>query len=293
MLWTLFVVGLLVVGLLTALLSQPAGALVDRLLDRARPAFDALVECLGAPLAFLVVLSAGLGATLVLGMGVGFGARASGHYDWTMYWWWMHHHTHGLTAVMQTLTLMGDALETRVLAIVAGVLLIALKPRRAWLTIFAMVAVAGLEFELQQILALAIHRGHPPVGLGTYPSGGVGRLVAFTGVIVLLCTRLFEPVSRAVRTVGWTIVALLGWTELYSRVYLGKHFTSDAIGGAIFAVLLVLTVGLALSAVMGPRHDDAAGSRAAVDEDKQGVETNAAASPATGQPGFLLRARAR
>jgi membrane-associated phospholipid phosphatase len=36
-------------------------------------------------------------------------------------------------------------------------------------------------------------------------------------------------------------------------VYLGKHFVSDAVGGAIFGVMLILTVGLAIEALTSNR----------------------------------------
>ncbi|MGH9298297.1 MAG: phosphatase PAP2 family protein [Acidimicrobiales bacterium] len=248
--WLVYLGGVVVVVVVVAGLTRPAGGLTLRAMSRVRAALSSLVEALGGPLAYLVALSAGVGATLVATMAVGLAARASRHYDKAMYRWWLHHHSHTLTAVMRVLTQLGDSKEMRIAAIVACVALVALRPRFAWVTIFAIVSVMALEFELQLILSLAIHRGHPPIGRGTYPSGGVARLVSLPGVVLLLCARFFEPFSRRLRTAGWVVVSLLGWTEFFSRLYLGKHYTSDAIGGAVFGALLVLTVGLAVSTVI-------------------------------------------
>jgi membrane-associated phospholipid phosphatase len=203
--------------------------------------------------AFLVALSAGTGVTLVVCMVVGVGARAFGHEDWRFYHWVSGEQTHVLTELMKVLTQIGGTLEMRITAVVVGLILVALKPRYAWVTVLALFSVMALQFELAQILGLAIHRGHPPVGRGTYPSGGVSRLVALPGVVLLLVTAYWRPVNRFVVRAGWAVVALLGWTELYSRVYLGKHFVSDSVGGAVFGVMLIVAVGLAIAAAMSNR----------------------------------------
>jgi membrane-associated phospholipid phosphatase len=203
--------------------------------------------------AFLVALSAGTGATLVVCMAVGVGARAFGPQDWRFYHWVSGEQTHALTQLMKILTQIGGTLEMRITAVVVGLILVALKPRFAWVTVLALFSVMALQFELAQILGLAIHRGHPPVGRGTYPSGGVSRLVALPGVVLVLVTTYWHPVNRWAVRAGWAVVALLGWTELYSRVYLGKHFVSDSVGGAVFGVMLIVAVGLAIAAAMSNR----------------------------------------
>jgi membrane-associated phospholipid phosphatase len=149
----------------------------------------------------------------------------------------------------------------RIAAVVVAVVLVILKPRFAWVTVLAIVSVMALQFELAQILGLAIHRGHPPVGHGTYPSGGISRLIALAGTVLLLVTRFWDPVSPRVVRIGWAVVAALGWTEFYSRVYLGKHFVSDAIGGAVFGLMLIVTVGVAIAAATPVRLSVARTSR--------------------------------
>jgi membrane-associated phospholipid phosphatase len=248
--WVIYAVGLAIAIAAGAGLAGPLASLVRRATEPGVAASDALVRGYGRLVAFLVALCVGTGATLVVGMIVGVAARAFGTEDWRFFHWVSGQQTHALTQLMKVLTQIGGTLEMRITAVVVGVILVALKPRFAWVTVLALFSVMALQFELAQILGLAIHRGHPPVGHGTYPSGGVSRLVALPGVILLLVTRYWPPSSPWVARAGWAVVALLGWTELYSRVYLGKHFVSDSVGGAIFGVMLIITVGLAIGVAM-------------------------------------------
>jgi hypothetical protein len=251
--WVIYLGGLAIVIAAAVGLARPILALVQRAAEPGLAAFDVLARGYGRLVAFLVALCAGTGATLVVGMVVGVGARAFDAQDWRFYHWSLGQQTHGLTRLMEALTQIGNTLEMRIAAVVVGLILIALRPRFAWLIVLALVSVMALQFELAQIFGLAIHRGHPPIGRGTYPSGGVSRLIGLSGVALLLISRLWYPVSPWVGRVGWAVVAALGWTELFSRVYLGKHFVSDGVGGVVFGVMLILTVGLAIAAATSTR----------------------------------------
>ena len=94
----------------------------------------------------------------------------------------------------------------------------------------------------QKALATTIDRGHPPTTLGTYPSGGCARLLCTVGVMIFLALLLVPNLSRRLRFTTWTIFAGLVWMEAFSRTYLSKHWTTDAAGGVIFGVLLLLAV---------------------------------------------------
>ena len=251
--WVIYVGGLAVVIAAAAGSVRPVSALVQRVTEPGRPVVDALVRGYGRVVAFFVLLFAGTGATLIVGMAVGLGAHAFGPEDWRFYHWVSGEQSHALTRLMLVLTQIGNTPETRIAAVVVGVILVALRPRFAWVIVLALVSVMALQFELAHILGLAIHRGHPPIGHGTYPSGGVSRLIALSGVVLLLCAVLWHPIKSWVVRIGWAVVAALGWTELFSRVYLGKHFVSDAVGGAVFGVMLILTVGLAIGAATSNR----------------------------------------
>src|SRR5438132_11040951 len=258
--WATYLGGLAIAIVAGAGLAFPVSALVQRVTEPGLAVGNALVRGYGRLVAFLVALSAGTGATLVVCMVVGVAARAFGDDDWRFFHWVSGEQTHALTQVMKILTQIGGTLEMRITAVVVGVILVAFKPRFAWVTVFALFSVMALQCELAQILGLAIHRGHPPVGHGTYPSGGVSRLVALPGVVLLLVTRMWRVSPWLVRA-GWAVVALLGWPQLDARVDLGKHVVRGGGGGATLGVMLIITVGLAIAAATSrplvQRHESA------------------------------------
>jgi len=251
--WVIYLGGLVIAIAAAAGFARPLLVLVRRATEPGLAVFDALARGYGRLVAFFVALCAGTGATLIIGMAVGMAARAFDAQDWRFYYWSLGEQSHLLTRIMLVLTQIGNTLQLRIAAVVVGLILIALRPRFAWLIVLAIVSVMALQFELAQILGLAIHRGHPPIGNGTYPSGGISRLIGLSGVVLLLVGKLWHPVSPWVMRTGWVLVGVLGWTEFFSRVYLGKHFVSDAVGGAVFGVMLIITVGLAIVAATATR----------------------------------------
>ena len=79
----------------------------------------------------------------------------------------------------------------------------------------------------------------------SYPSGHSGRTMFISAIIiiiVLFSKRISKPVKAAI------IAGVLGFDAimLVSRIYLGEHWTTDVIGGA----LLGLSLGLLTSAVV-------------------------------------------
>jgi len=68
--------------------------------------------------------------------------------------------------------------------------------------------------------------GPPSSPLGTYPSGGVDRVVYLYGLIAYLLWREFSWHSQGK---AWAIgaVAALSFNEAYSRELSGKHWTSE------------------------------------------------------------------
>src|SRR6266704_2308327 len=72
---------------------------------------------------------------------------------------------------------------------------------------------------------------------GAFPSGGSARVVLVGGMVAWLLARR----SRDRRAAGaaWTVVALAAFMEGYSRLYLGRHWIADVIGGWVFGALLL------------------------------------------------------
>ena len=158
--------------------------------------------------------------------------------DHPVFRWVPHHQTSAMTSLMKVATLMGNRFEIKIVMAVACVGFALLLRQRAVLPVLAIVGSFVLERYTQKILSLVVHRGHPPTTLGTYPSGGCGRLIAIYGLIVFLVLHFWRP-GRRVVLAAWSLLAVAGWVEGYSRIYLEKHWATDVVGGWIFGALLL------------------------------------------------------
>jgi hypothetical protein len=149
--------------------------------------------------------------------------------------------------------LIGNNPITELVCLMAFIILACAYKRRWWLPAFGIAGAFIGEKYLQKFLARAIHRGHPPSTLGTYPSGGVGRILAVYGAIMILVIILMPLLSRAWRAGLWTGVVTAAVIESFTRIYLSKHWLTDAVFGLPFGLLLLLTNVAAISALAYPR----------------------------------------
>jgi membrane-associated phospholipid phosphatase len=102
-------------------------------------------------------------------------------------------------------------------------------------------AAYEIEHQLQHTLKLLAARTGPvPAGLGSFPSGGCARLICVYGLIIYLVLRRLNLTRTKIAVAAWTVLAAASFTEAYSRLYLGKHWISDIVGGLVFGVLLLL-----------------------------------------------------
>lgn len=156
------------------------------------------------------------------------------------------------TQLNAVVTMMGDPLPMLYTTIGAAVVLTGLWLRRRWwLPPLVLSITLAFEWYMQQFLSRVVDRGHPPTGLGTFPSGGSARVVAVYGVILFLVLARWPGISRRWRVVGWTAVGVLAAIEGYTRLYLLKHWFTDVPSGWIFGTLLLLVILAAASALFG------------------------------------------
>ncbi len=190
-----------------------------------------------------LVLVAGLATTVGVGLGLGFLAKGieSSVDEPTFRWVHARVADNVFTRGQEKLTMMGNNPIIQLVFLVAGIVLACAFRRRWWLPVIALgVAYVGEKYA-QKVLAKIVDRGHPPTTLGTYPSGGVGRILADYGTIIVLVLLLHTGLSRAWRAGLWTGLVTAACVESFSRLYLSKHWLTDALFGLPFGVLLLLT----------------------------------------------------
>ena len=204
-----------------------------------------------------VALVAGAAVTAVVGLGMGFLAKAvENPVDHPIFRWVRPRADPAskFSDLNEKLTMMGNNPITQLVALLAAVVLAFAFGRRRWpVPVVALVVAVVLEKYLQKFLGRVVDRGHPPTTLGTYPSGGVGRILAIYGTVVVLVIVLQPTLRREWRAGLWTGVVTAAVIEAYSRVYLSKHWFTDAAFGLVFGGLLLLTMATAVAALTGAR----------------------------------------
>ena len=194
----------------------------------------------------VLVLAAGAGFSIALVWPLGYWARNSNSLDHRIYNWVLPRtHTHWLHSAMRVLTEMSNNRQTQVVcAFFMVVLTIVWFFHRRGLVVLApavlIMAAYEIEHQLQHTLKLLAHRTGPvPAGLGAFPSGGCARIISIYGLILFLVLRRFGKTRGKIAIAAWTLMAAACYTETYSRLYLGKHWFTDIVGGVALGVVLL------------------------------------------------------
>jgi hypothetical protein len=172
--------------------------------------------------------------------------------DEPIYRWTVDHQVKWWNDVMERLTKLGNSQPSWGAAGAAAATLAVAWPRRKWVP----PAALGAAFLVERCVTVALRRrfdrpGPPSSPLGTYPSGGVDRVVYLYGLIAYLLWREFSgsPQGKAWAT---GLVAALAFNEAYSREYLGKHWFSDILGGLLYGGILLVPSIAAVRLCAGP-----------------------------------------
>jgi membrane-associated phospholipid phosphatase len=117
--------------------------------------------------------------------------------------------------------------------------------RRTWTPLQLLVGGAVSEVYLQKALKRMVKGSKPATEFsvgppGDYPSGGAARTVITFGLLAHLLTRRWD--TAAERLAIWSIVAAMAAAQGGSRLYLGRHWPEDVVGGWLFGLLILRTL---------------------------------------------------
>ena len=219
----------------------------------------AAAEKFGSIRAALGILVLGGAAAWIISVPIGFLAKAlQGSVDVPALHYGINHAPpNKFTDLNNKLTVTGNTGEVQLICFFVVVLLAFAWARNWWVPIVLIPVVFYLQRYEQRSLASVVHRGHPPTTLGTYPSGGVSRILAIYGLIMVFALLLAPPLSRAWRIGLWTGLGVAAVIEAYSRWYLSKHWLTDALGGLTFGyLLLVVSAGAGRRAFVRVRPEE-------------------------------------
>jgi membrane-associated phospholipid phosphatase len=117
--------------------------------------------------------------------------------------------------------------------------------RRDWTPLPLLAGGVVSEIYLQKALKRLVKGTKPPQEFsigppGDFPSGGAARTVITFGLLAhLLAQRWGSPAERRVI---WSIAAALVVAQGGSRLYLGRHWPEDVVGGWLFGWLILRTL---------------------------------------------------
>ena len=117
--------------------------------------------------------------------------------------------------------------------------------RRDWTPLPLLAGGVMSEVYLQKALKRLVKGTKPPQEFslgppGDFPSGGAARTVITFGLLAHLLSQRWD--SPAERRVIWSIAATLVAAQGSSRLYLGRHWPEDVVGGWLFGWLILRTL---------------------------------------------------
>lgn len=241
----------------------------SRVAAKTRESVASLVVTLGRPVTSLVVVLFWAALIVAVFWPIGILAHSlEDAVDWPVLLWVTDRRSPSFEEFNWVYTALGDRDPLKIVVMAAAVVFAVLWRRRFWIPLVAILASFPLEQYVQAVISGMVDRGHPPTGLGSYPSGGIARVVMTFGAIALFAALTWK-MSRRWHIVLGTAVFVMATYEGYSRIYTQKHWITDVISGLLFGPALFLGFALAAGVLAGryptpppPARQDRTGSAA-------------------------------
>jgi hypothetical protein len=222
-----------------------------RVAARTRLAVEGLITAFGRPGAAVVVVLAWSALIVAVFWPIGVLMHSlENAVDWPVLTWVTSRRNPAFEDFNWFYTYLGDREPLKWVTGVGAVIFAVLWRRRFWIPLVAILAQFPIEQYVQAIVRGGVDRGHPPTGLGSYPSGGIARIVMVFGTLALFVALTWRVGRRAHVALG-TFVLLLASYEGYSRIYTQKHWLTDVISGLVFGPALFLGFAVAVCVLAG------------------------------------------
>lgn len=162
--------------------------------------------------------------------------------------WLVRHRTPGIDQFALAVTNAFGPIETACLAIVLAV--VAVVRFRSYLAGLVVIGTVGVASGLCVVLKLMMARSRPPVGIQetlevdySFPSGHVtGTVALVTVAVIVIGARRSATVIRFLMAAAGVVAVAVA----LSRLYLGVHWLTDVVAGALLALSVVAVVETAL-----------------------------------------------
>lgn len=180
--------------------------------------------------------------------------------------WVLDHRTGPLTAFFRAVTWLGASVVTIPLLAMVGAILA--RGRRSWDPVLDIVVVYGTAVVGHAVVGPLVSRNRPPAADWlapangwAYPSGHTTQAMAAWGILALLLAVRARPRRRVLLVAAAAGIAVLVGA---SRIYLGMHWFTDVLGGAMMSLAV-----LAVWAILRRAHFfTAAGEEPAAGDDE-------------------------
>jgi membrane-associated phospholipid phosphatase len=253
LLYFIAVLAVLVPAVAVPLLALGVGPRIarSRVVARAREAIGGLLPTLGRPVTALVVLLTFSAAVITVFWPLGVLChRLENVVDWPVLLWVTDRRNPSFEQVNSWYTALGDRDPLKWPTVAGALVFAVLWRRRFWIPLIGIPLAFVLEQYVQAIVSGMVSRGHPPTGLGSYPSGGIARIDMIIGSLALFTALTWRLGRRGNIALG-TLVLTLAFVEGYSRIYVQKHWLTDVLSGNLFGPALFLGYALAICILAG------------------------------------------